>query len=106
MLNLRSVLLAFAVSLALGVPVSAAEQLVTIENFTFKPADITIHAGTSVIFKNSDDIPHSVVMADGSFHSKALDTDEKASVTFAKVGAFAYFCGLHPHMQGKITVIP
>lgn len=84
----------------------AAEHLVTIENFTFKPAAVTIHAGAHVTFKNVDDIPHSIVMADGSFHSKALDTDDTVVVTFAKIGDYAYFCGLHPHMQGKVTVLP
>lgn len=79
---------------------------VTIENFTFNPAAISIHVGASVTFTNADDIPHSVVMTDGSFHSKALDTGESVVVAFPKVGDYPYFCGLHPHMQGTITVLP
>ena len=37
---------------------------------------------------------------------KALDTGDTYEFTFTKAGDFAYFCGLHSHMQGKITVAP
>jgi plastocyanin len=36
----------------------------------------------------------------------ALDTGDTDEFTFAQAGGFACFCGLHPHMQGKITVAP
>ena len=47
-----------------------------------------------------------LVEADGKFHSKALDTGEKFSMAFANAGEITYFCGLHPHMTGKIIVKP
>jgi plastocyanin len=101
---------AFAAAACLTIAIlsarAAGDPTVTIENFIFKPAALTIHAGNSVIFKNADDIPHSVVMSDGSFHSKALDTDDHVSVAFPKPGDYGYFCGLHPHMQGVINVVP
>ena len=89
-----------------GWPAVAAEQRIRIDNFTFKPAAVTIHAGTDIVFENADDIPHSVVMTDGSFHSKALDTGDTVALPSLSVGEHAYFCGLHPHMQGKIVVLP
>ena len=85
---------------------SSGNVVVSISNFTFKPGDLQIKAGTKVVFKNEDDIPHRVAAVDGSFHSKALDTDDQASFTFNKPGVFAYFCTLHPRMQGKIVVTP
>jgi plastocyanin len=45
-----------------------------------------------------------VVNKDKVFRSKALDTDDSYSFTFASAGTYDYFCGLHPHMQGKIVV--
>jgi plastocyanin len=45
-----------------------------------------------------------VVNKDKLFRSKALDTDDSYSFTFANAGTYDYFCGLHPHMQGKIVV--
>ncbi len=89
-----------------GLSASSNDVTVAISNFTFKPGDLHIKAGTKVVFKNEDDIPHRVAATDGSFYSKALDTDDLAIVTFNKPGVFPYFCTLHPHMQGKITVTP
>ena len=85
---------------------SAADAIVKIDNFTFNPAILSVAVGTTVIWDNGDDIPHSVVATDKSFRSKALDTEDKFSFTFSKSGEYEYFCGLHPHMKGKIAVSP
>jgi plastocyanin len=85
---------------------STTEATVTIDNFAFTPAELTIKPGTKVTFVNHDDIPHSVVDAGGKFRSKVLDTDDSYSMTFTTVGDVTYFCGLHPHMKGKIVVAP
>jgi len=76
---------------------------VMIDNFTFEPAQLTIKVGTTVTWKNRDDIPHTVVSA-GKFRSKTLDTDDSFSFTFTAAGEYKYFCSLHPHMTGMITV--
>jgi plastocyanin len=83
-----------------------SETRVTIDNFTFKAATITVPMGTTVMWENDDDIPHSIVEATGKFHSAALDTEDKYSFTFDKAGTFEYFCGLHPFMKGKVVVAP
>ncbi len=84
----------------------AVDTDVKIDNFTFSPDILTVKRGTKVVFQNHDDIPHSVVDAAGKFRSAALDTDDSFSVTFDTAGEFAYFCGLHPFMKGKIVVAP
>ena len=84
----------------------ADEATVSIDNFAFMPDVLTVKAGTTVTFVNHDDIPHLVVASDGKYRSKALDTSDKFSIAFDKPGDFAYFCGLHPHMKGKIVVGP
>jgi plastocyanin len=86
--------------------VSADEAIISIDNFAFTPAVLTVKAGTAVIFQNNDDMAHLVVDADGKFRSKALDTDDKFSLTVDKPGEIAYFCGLHPRMHGRIVVTP
>ena len=82
---------------------AAAAQEVKIDNFSFGPATITVAAGTTVTWTNRDDIPHTVV-SDGTFKSKAMDTDEKFSYTFAKAGTYSYFWSIHPKMTGKVVV--
>jgi plastocyanin len=81
----------------------ATEMTVTIDNFTFAPAELTVKVGDTVIWKNHDDIPHTVVSA-GKFRSKAMDTDDSFTFTFTAAGDYKYFCSLHPHMTGTIKV--
>jgi plastocyanin len=82
----------------------AAPNTITIDNFTFTPKDLTVAVGTTVTWANHDDIPHNVVDKNKTFRSKALDTDDSFSYTFAAAGTFDYFCGLHPHMTGQVIV--
>ena len=95
-----------ALGVILTLPAVAAGTEVDIDNFAFTPKELTVKAGTTIVFRNRDDIPHSVVGSKGEFHSKALDTDDSFSFTFAKAGTYGYSCGLHPQMQGKIVVTP
>ena len=82
----------------------AGEMAVKIDNFTFSPTTITVHAGETVRWTNHDDLPHNVVSEDRSFKSKTLDTDENFSFTFSKPGAYTYYCSIHPRMTGKVVV--
>jgi plastocyanin len=81
----------------------AEESKVTIDNFTFSPAELKVKVGDTVTWSNHDDIPHTVVSA-GKFRSKAMDTDGTFSFTFTAAGEYKYFCSLHPHMTGTIKV--
>jgi plastocyanin len=105
----RALPLAATAMLALGTASSAAiaaDGAVTIGNFAFAPAVLTIVPGTKVVWTNSDEEPHTVLSADGgmSFKSAALDTDDKFTFTFDKPGTYKYFCSIHPHMSGTIVV--
>jgi len=94
---------------AVVIPTSAQNAApagaVTIDNFTFTPASLTVKAGTTVTWTNHDDIPHGVASSTNAFKkSNALDTDDSFSFTFTTPGTFQYFCYLHPHMVGTIVV--
>lgn len=109
----RVLVLALAAGLVSGIGLAsrlhAAEEpksSVTIDNFTFAPAALSVPVGAVVTWVNHDDTPHLIVAADKAFRSKALDTDDAYSFTFAKAGTFDYFCGLHPYMVGKVVVTP
>jgi plastocyanin len=92
--------------LVYGALAASGETHLTIDNFTFKPDAVTVPVGTRIVWVNDDDIPHSIVETMGKFHSPALDTEDKFSFTFDKAGSYEYFCGLHPHMKGKVVVTP
>jgi plastocyanin len=103
--RLALVLASLGVAAVVGTPGAlASEQLVQIGNFAFSPANVTVAVGTTVTFRNNDDMVHTIVAEDGSFRSKALDTGDQYSFTFDKPGNYAFVCGLHPFMHGKITV--
>ncbi len=96
-------LLGFSENAAAGQ--NPATQQVTIDNFSFTPATLTVPAGTEVTWINHDDIPHTVVSDDkATFKSRALDTDEKFTFKFDKPGTYPYFCSIHPKMTAKIIV--
>ena len=82
----------------------AKVQTVAIKGFAFVPQVVTVAPGTTVTWTNADEDLHTVTANDKSFHSAAMDSDDKFSFTFTKPGEFAYFCSLHPHMTGKIVV--
>lgn len=84
----------------------AGDARVVIDNFAFSPSSLTVKAGTTVTWRNSDDIPHTVASIKRAFKSKALDTSDSFSFTFNESGTYAYFCSLHPHMTGQIVVEP
>ena len=98
-----SLIMAAAIIATLGAPARAEEFKVTIDNFTFTPPELKVKVGDTVTWTNHDDIPHTVVSA-GKFRSKTLDTDDKFSFIFTNAGDYKYFCSLHPHMTGMITV--
>jgi plastocyanin len=92
-------MLAFA-----AVAAQDTSNVITIDNFTFSPKELTVAVGTTVKWVNHDDIPHLIVEKKTTFRSKALDTDDSYSYTFTSAGDFDYFCGLHPQMVGKVIV--
>jgi plastocyanin len=84
----------------------AGDASVTIDNFTFNPAEITIAVGTKVTWTNRDDIPHTVTDAGDprQFKSSPLDTGDTFDHVFTAPRTCRYFCSIHPHMQGTIIV--
>ena len=85
---------------------AASPGTVTIDNFAFAPATLTVTVGTIVTWKNEDDSPHRIGDKNGTFKSAALDTDDTFSHTFAAPGEYPYICTIHPYMVGKILVKP
>jgi plastocyanin len=87
-------------------PSSEAAVNVKIDNFNFEPKNLQVAVGTTVTWQNADDVPHTATAKgeDPAFDSGAIDTDEKFSFTFTKPGVYAYYCKVHPHMTGVITV--
>lgn len=81
---------------------TAQNSNVTIKNFAFSPATITVKAGTTVVWTNEDSATHTVNSA--TFNSGNLGTGQTFSQTFSTPGTFNYSCGIHPSMKGVVIV--
>jgi len=77
---------------------------ITIKNFMFTPASLTVKPGTTVTWVNEDEEPHTVLSSSGLFRSHAIDTKESFSYTFDKPGEYHFICTIHPQMMGKVIV--
>ena len=99
-----SLAVAAALVLQLGGAEAHAETItVSIDNFTFSPAELKVKVADTITWTNHAAIPHAIVPA-GKFRSKTLDTADSFSFTFTAAGDYKYFCSLHPHMTGTIKV--
>jgi plastocyanin len=84
---------------------AVATSAVTVDNFSFMPAAITVKAGTTVTWTNNDEEPHSVVSSEEPMRSPTLAGKANTfSHTFAKPGTYHYNCGIHPFMHGSVQV--
>ena len=78
---------------------------VTISDYLYEPARITVPQGTTVTFVNRDATPHTATSKEpGEFESGSLDTGESGEVVLDETGSFAYYCLFHPFMKGTIVV--
>jgi plastocyanin len=89
-----------------GPEAPVGKNQVNIDGFAFVPLTVTVAAGTTVIWTNRDEEPHTVAASDGSFHSPGMGTGATFSHTFSSPGRFDYVCSIHPMMRGTVVVTP
>lgn len=82
----------------------AGKNSVSIQNFAFSPATLTIKAGDKVSWTNQDSAGHSATADDSSFDTGVLAQGQSGSITFSKAGTYTYHCSVHPMMKGTIIV--
>jgi plastocyanin len=75
---------------------------VSIQNFAFNPATLTVKKGATVTWTNNDPAQHQIKSA--TFNSSQLGKGQSFSFTFNDAGTFDYSCAIHPSMLGKIIV--
>jgi plastocyanin len=77
------------------------------KNLKFIPDTVTISAGDTIRFKNSDRFSHDVTIVnpDGTLDDKGLmKYKEEFAVSFAKPGTYKVHDRLHPTMTAIVTV--
>ena len=68
----------------------------------FVPDKITISVGTTVSWRNKDNVKHKITGL--GFGSSVLDPGAGYSYTFKEVGVYGYSCEFYPSMYGQVIV--
>ena len=89
-------------SLSQDQPVTTKNQI-NISNLAFNPNSLTIKAGDTVVFKNSDPVAHTVT-ADNKEFDMPVNSNGSVSVTLDETGTVKYRCNNHPTMTGIVVV--
>jgi LPXTG-motif cell wall-anchored protein len=84
---------------------AASDTSVTIADFSFTPASITIHVGDTVTWVNNGPSAHTATANNGAFNTGVLQKGHSASHTFTKAGTYSYICSIHPFMHGTVVVL-
>jgi plastocyanin len=79
-------------------------NIIVLKDFHFSPMSLTVSAGATVIWKNLDGEPHTVVSVEGLFRSGGLDQNDSFTFKFDKPGTYKFLCSIHPQMLGTIVV--
>jgi plastocyanin len=84
-------------------------NVVNITGFLFKPAALTVAAGTTVEWLNGDDIAHTVTAGTpeaptGMFASGDRTKGQTFTHAFSDPGTYVYFCSNHNGMRGEVKV--
>jgi len=74
-----------------------------IAGFSFAPT-ITVTAGQTIMWTNTDAVPHSVTSDQGLFDSGDIGPGQSYSLTLDKSGTYTYHCMHHPYMKGTVIV--
>lgn len=94
-------------SSAPGASAGSVQNAVTISNFAFSPAIITVPVGTKVTWTNQDAADHTLTADDGkTFDSGNVAKGATFSFTFTTAGTFAYHCAISPQMKAAVIVTP
>jgi plastocyanin len=78
---------------------------VSISNFAFTPASVTIAAGCSVTWTQTSATKHNTTSDTGLWASGQMNQNQTFTYQFNSPGTYPYKCTFHPSsMTGTITV--
>lgn len=70
----------------------------------FNPDDLSVTAGTTVTWTNTDSITHTSTSDGPGWNSANIAPGGQFSTMFPTPGTFHYHCAIHPGMIGTVTV--
>jgi plastocyanin/uncharacterized membrane protein len=83
---------------------SSADAQVIMKAIHFLPAELSVHPGETIEWKNEDIFAHTVTANDGSFDSGLIQPGSTWKMTVKNAGPLGYHCRPHPNMAAKLVV--
>jgi plastocyanin len=85
-----------------------ADKTVDMKDIQFVPKAVSIKAGQTIEWKNSDSVGHNVTEEKGpggkKFASSLVNNGDTFKHTFTTPGTYDYVCTIHPNQTGTVTV--
>jgi uncharacterized repeat protein (TIGR01451 family) len=89
----------------LALPVCGGQAAVSIVDFAFNPAAVSIQVNDSVVWTWVGPTPHTTTSTTGLWDSGFMTAAApRFTFTFKSSGSFPYICTLHPFMTASVTV--
>jgi plastocyanin len=79
-------------------------EQITVRDFTYQPARIVVAPGDTIIWLNTDLVPHTATADDNAWDSKTLAAGATWRFVPDTLGRYRYHCVFHPNMEGTIEV--
>ena len=82
-------------------------ETIDMKDIKFVPEDVTVKAGTTITWTNSDQVPHTVTKdggPGGDFDSGNIEPGGTFELTADVPGTVDYVCTIHPGQAGTFTV--
>ena len=83
-------------------PVAKGAATVSMVDYAFSPATVTVNPGDTVTWINSGEEDHDAVGS--GFSTGTVSPGGSGAATFSSAGSFAYVCSFHPDMKGTVVV--
>jgi len=81
-----------------------AEVRISLVDFEFQPKALKVAPGTTLVFVNQGQAPHTVTDNQGRFDSGVLAPGAEFRRTFTEPGTYAIYCRFHPYMVFGLEV--
>lgn len=75
---------------------------VTITDFKYVPATITVKSGAKIAWTDRDGANHTATGT--GFDTGSISKGQTKTVTFKRAGTYRYTCSFHPFMHGTVVV--
>jgi plastocyanin len=86
-------------------PSTGGSATITIQNFSFSPAKVTVTPGERVTVTNKDAVAHTVTANDKKFNTGDIEPGKTVTFTApSSPGSYPYICTIHQYMTGMLTV--